>query len=174
MLRVPVALIRISPGRKLHKSLKCQTLRDHHSQQMAFFPRRLPFCRFFVAILLGPAARRRCCGPVCNYLKRLYRRRNFRVKRAPQTKLNPVHAGASCWVESKSRSSLWPRPRWNQLTPGRPPFNTGPAETPLQLSTPGPTPARAPNYPASATRATPLIRPTNNGGGLHWPWLRFD
>lgn len=93
------------------------------------FPASL-FCSFFVAILLGPAARRRCRGLICNYLKQLYRRRNFRVKRRCKHKVAPTLCRSradSCWAERQPWSSLSHLPRLNQLTSGRPSFNSGPS-----------------------------------------------
>lgn len=173
MLRVSVGLIRISPQRKLHKSLKCQTLRYHHSQQMGFSSRRLSFVVFFfVAILLGPAAPAPMPRTDMQLFKAALQKEKLSGQAAPQTKLNQLCAGAAPTRVGRSRSP-GPRCRISQLTSGGPPFNTGARRrrrrgVPIP-SAPGPTPTRAPNYPASATRATSLIRSPNNGGGLRWP-----
>lgn len=105
------------------------------------FPASL-FCSFFVAILLGPAARRRCRGLICNYLKQLYRRRNFSGQATRQTNLNQLYVGAEPTRVGEERnpwSSLSHLPRLNQLTSGRPSFNTGPSgDAAAALQSPAP------------------------------------
>lgn len=153
---VSVGLIRTSPQRKLHKSLKCQTLRHHHSRQMGFFSRLLPFGVFFFFSGCDPPGARGSAPMLRTDMplfKAAPRKEKLFGSSGAANKVEPTSSrsrAASCWVESKSRV-----PRrgvahvGTRLTPDRPPCNTGPAETPLQLSNP--------RHPWSHTRTCPQL-----------------
>lgn len=119
MLRVSVGLIRISPQRKLHKSLKCQTLRYHHSRQMGFFSQRLSFVVFFfVAALLGaPAARHR---------PQLFKAAQQKEETLGSSRsANKEEPTSRFGMSNPSPNAAAAPNRLNRLTSSGPPFNTG-------------------------------------------------
>lgn len=120
------------------------------------------FCR----LLLGSAARCRRRGRIDDYSKQ-HRRKKLWGRATPSKQSRSIflwHLSRLKWVDgtggahvaspaSMEETSIKHRAQWRRHRAYPIPSKAGP------------TPTRAPNYPASATRATSLIRSTNNGHG---------
>ena len=153
-----------------------------------------------VVILLGSGAQRWCCELICNYLKQLVKTKPsgqglcsvpWTDKSSKSKWLTSIHVDPELSCVKKKHtmtehvvkllvlSTAMFKHADMEQTPGS---HTAQQRQEADWrhrcfpipSSPVPIPTHALNYPTSATCATSLISTNNNGGELHWPWVRFD